>query len=164
MFQFCCSLVTVAFRGRSILNENSSLLKWKWETFYLEYVKLNRLIFFNIKMSKWMLMLFGIFPHFFFSTKIIDSSSETTGAYDMPTVCALFFLPGKKGYISQPEGQKSLTASCWGHPQLMGAAHQQASVHKEPLWLRRLGEKIDSEWGKHNTAAFEPSFSLQRYQ
>lgn len=142
MFQFCCSLVTVAFRGRSILNENSALLKRKWETFYLEYVKLNKLIFFIIQMFKWMLLLFGIFPHFFFffQLKLLTRVQKQL----VPMICLQyvhFFLPGQKGYMPEPEGQKSLTASCWGHPRLMGAAHQQTSVHKKPLWPSSLVRK-----------------------
>lgn len=107
MFQFCCSLVTAAFRGRSILNKNSALLKWKWETFYLECVKINRLIFFIIKMSKWMLLLFGIFPRFFhFWLKLLTQVQKKM----VLMICLQyvhFFLPGQKQYMTEPEGQKS---------------------------------------------------------
>lgn len=38
-----------------------------------------------------MLLLLGIFPHFFnFLTKMIDSGSEKTGAYDVYNTCNSF--------------------------------------------------------------------------
>lgn len=114
MFQFCCSLVTAAFRGRSILNENSALLKWKWETFYLEYIKINRLIFFIIKMSKWMLLLFGIFPRFFhFWLKLLTQVQKKMVL--MSTICALLFARTKAVH-DRAWGPEEPRASCWSHP------------------------------------------------
>lgn len=142
MFQLCYSLVTLSFRRRSILNENSALLKWKWETFYLENVRLNRLIFFIIKMSKRILLLFCIFPHFF-SSKSINLSSETISASDMCTT--LLWSPS----LDKPHSQ--LLRPPLAHGGLPTSRHPCTKSHcdSQAWWGKRQRE------GKQNMAAFE---------
>lgn len=128
MFQLCYSLLTLSFKCRSILNENSVLLKWKWETFYLENVKLNRLIFFIIKMSKWMLLLFSFFPYFFQQKVLIQVQKQL-----VPLIHALLFSRFERGTRQSLRAQEPHS---WGHPWLMGGcpwAHVQ-SVRSKPLW------------------------------
>lgn len=152
MFQSCYSLVTLSFKRRSILKENSAVLKWKWETFYLENVKLNRLIFFIIKMSKWMLLLFA----HIFSTKSIPSS-ETISATDTCTT----FLQGERGTQRTPRAQEPHS---WDHPQLMGVAHEQMSVHNKPLWPPGLVWKKAMRRGNTTWLFWAIYFSLQSHQ
>lgn len=77
---------------------------------------------------------------FFFPTKIIDSSSETTGAYDMSTICALFFARTKRVH-----------ARAWGpeepHSQLLrpppanGGSPPADICAQETTMTLKLGEK-----------------------